>query len=179
MLRASRVKDAGSAGLLIRQDATRFSHTRDWLAPGSPPQVISQGTWETRNIVFSDVLTPYFLGRVKGRKKGRFDRRCVRKEVSGCLKELDNRGEGGGRRERGRCVYVSAPGAAWSALTPGLSGGAKSFPQTLPTPCGGVATCPITLWSLPVFTFPSYQNIRASASWIMTRAWKTEEVTES
>lgn len=43
---------------------------------------------------------------------GRFDQRCVRKEVSGCLKELDNGGEGGGRRERGRCVSVSGPGTA-------------------------------------------------------------------
>lgn len=79
-----------------------------------------------------------------------------------CLKELDNRAEGGGRRERGRCVSVSVAGTARSGLTPGLSGGAKSFPQALPTPCGGVATCPITLWSLPVFTFPSYENSRAS-----------------
>lgn len=184
MLRASGVKDAGWAALLIRQDATWFSHTRARLALGSPPRVISRGTSETRcNIVFFffaavRVLTPAFQVGWKGGRGGREIWSTMCQKRGQWLFEGDKRGEGGGRQERGRCVSVSAPGTARSALTPGLSGGAKSFPQALPTPCGGVATCPITLWSLPVFTFPLYQNSHASANW-MTRAWKTEEVTES
>lgn len=58
----------------------------------------------------------------------------------------------------GHCVFVSVPGTAWSGYAPGLSGGAKSSPRALPTPCGGVATCSIMLWSLPVFTYASQKN---------------------
>lgn len=88
------------------------------------------------------------------------ERGCVKGEANRaegcCLKALDGReGGGGGWRERGHCVSVSVPGTAWPGSAPGLYGGAKSFPQALPTPCGGAATCSIMLWSLPVFTYAS------------------------
>lgn len=41
-------------------------------------------------------------------------------------------------------MSVAALGTARPAWASGLSGGAKSSPQALPTLCGGVATCSIT-----------------------------------
>lgn len=163
--------------LLLRQDRTCFSHllTRTWLTyrltgiwPKSKGNFSGNfGNTSVHHFICVFLCQPHdpaFRDRRRRPDAQRVQRRALKADVSK-ERQTEQKGVvwrrwmaekgGGGWRERGHCVSVSVPGTAWPGSAPGLYGGAKSFPQALPTPCGGAATCSIMLWSLPVFTYAS------------------------